>query len=356
MLRKTEASGGGSMIYFNSDYNQGAHPEVLDALIKTNAEHTDGYGLDPHCENAANMIRELIGDESCAVHFMTGGTPCNITFAAAMLKPWQSVIAARTGHIYFHETGALEGTGHRIVTVEAPNGKLTPELIDAALEEYQDEHTPEPALCYISQPTELGTVYSKDELKAIHAKCRRHGLLLYIDGARLGAALTCRGSDADIRDIAALSDAFYIGGTKNGALFGEALVIRKSIDSGYFRHMIKRQCGMLAKGRLIGVQFEALFAGGENSLYYRIAAHSNAMAELLREGLKKHGVRFDGDSPTNQIFPILPAGVVGELKKDFFFYEWRREKDGMIPIRLVTSWGTERSEVEAFIEKLDELM
>ncbi len=344
------------MIFFNSDYNQGAHPEVLEALIKTNSEHTDGYGLDPHCENAAKLIRELIGDETREVHFMIGGTPCNITFAAAVLKPWQSVIAARTGHIYFHETGALEGTGHRIVTAEAPNGKLTPGLIDRALEEYQDEHTPEPALVYISQPTELGTIYKKAELKALYAKCRERGLLLYIDGARLGAALTCGENDADIRDIAALSDAFYIGGTKNGALFGEALVLRPGLCEGRFRHMIKRQCGMLAKGRLIGVQFEALLAGGEESLYYRIARHENEMASILREGLIRLGVRFDGDSPTNQLFPILPAGVVNTLKQDFFFYEWRREKDGMIPIRLVTSWGTERSEADAFLKRLGELM
>lgn len=344
------------MIFFSSDYSQGAHPEVLRALSETNAEFTDGYGLDPHCERAAELIRELIGDESCAVHFMVGGTPCNVTFAAAFLKPYQSVIAARSGHIYFHETGALEGTGHRIVTVEGKNGKLTPELIEQALGEYQDEHTPEPGMVYVSQPTELGTIYKKDELVAIYAKCRENGLIFYVDGARLGAALTCRESDAGIRDIAALCDAFYIGGTKNGALFGEALVIKKTLDSGHFRHMIKRQCGLLAKGRLLGVQFEALLTGGENSLYYRIGAHENEMAELLREGLKKHGVEFDGDSPTNQIFPILPARVVNELKKDFFFYEWRREKDGMIPIRLVTSWGTERGEVEAFLKRLGELM
>ena len=344
------------MIFFSSDYSQGAHPEVLEALINTNAEHTDGYGLDPHCENAAGMIRRLIGDESRAVHFMVGGTPCNVTFAAAVLKPYQSVIAAHTGHLYFHETGALEGTGHRIVTRATENGKLTPALIDNALKEYQDEHTPEPGMVYISQPTELGTIYKKAELAALYDKCREKRLLLYIDGARLGAALTCRENDADIRDIAALCDAFYIGGTKNGALFGEALVLRKELDDGHFRHMIKRQCGLLAKGRLTGVQFEALLRGGEDGLYYRIAAHENAMAELLREELLSLGVTFLGESCTNQLFPILPAPIVRELKNDFFFYEWSGEENGMIPIRLVTSWGTERSEVEAFIKRLTELM
>jgi threonine aldolase len=344
------------MIFFSSDYSQGAHPEVLAALARTNLEHTDGYGLDPHCENAADTVRSLIGDDTASVHFMVGGTPCNVTFAAAVLKPFQSVIAAHTGHIYFHETGALEGTGHRIVTVEAPEGKLTPELIELALEEYQDEHTPKPGLVYISQPTELGTLYKKAELEAISRKCREHGLIFYIDGARLGAALTCRENDASIRDIAALCDAFYIGGTKNGALFGEALVIKNTIDDGSFRHMIKRQCGLLAKGRLLGVQFEALLDGGEESLLYRIGRHENEMAELLREGLEKLGVGFIGNSRTNQLFPILPAEAVRELKRDFFFYEWRREKDGMIPIRLVTSWGTQRSDVEEFLMRLGELL
>lgn len=343
------------MIYFRSDYSQGAHPDVLSAIVNTNLEHTDGYGLDPHCERAGAMIRELIGDESASVHFMVGGTPCNVTFAAAVLRPYQSVIAARTGHIYFHETGALEGTGHRIVTVEAENGKLTPTLVDRALEEYQDEHTPEPGLVYISQPTELGTIYKKDELKALYTKCRKEGLLLYIDGARLGSALTCRENDASIRDIAMYCDAFYIGGTKNGAILGEALIIKKGLDD-HFRFMIKRQCGMLAKGRLIGVQFEALLEGGENSLYYRLAAKANALADILRDGLTAHGIRFVGESCTNQLFPVLPAKIVRELEKEFFFYEWAPEKDGMLPIRLVTSWGTERSDIDTFLARLDELL
>ena len=347
---------GAFMIYFRSDYSQGAHPKVMEALMKTNMEHTDGYGMDSHSEHAARMIRELIGIEDCSVHMMVGGTPCNVTVIAAALRPYESVISVRSGHAYFHETGAVEGTGHRVVTVEGINGKLTPELIDLAYEEYQDEHTPLPRMVYISQPTETGSVYSRAEMEAISGKCREKGLYLYVDGARLGSALTCRENDLSIRELASLCDAFYIGGTKNGALFGEALVIKNKEMDDHFRFMIKRQCGLLAKGRLIGVQFEALLEGGSDSIYFSMAAKANQLAEELREGLKALKVGFYSDSKTNQLFPVLPAPVVKELQKDFFFYEWAPEKDGMIPVRLVTGWGTEEAEVKAFLEKTEELL
>ena len=221
-------------------------------------------------------------------------------------------------------------------------------MIDQAWEEYEDEHTPLPKLAYISQPTEIGTIYSKAELTAISEKCKERNMLLYVDGARLGCALTCRDNDLTIQELAALCDAFYIGGTKNGALFGEALVILNDTMNDHFRWMIKRQCGLLAKGRLIGVQFEALLDGGMDSIYFSMAAHANEMASLLRDSLTELGVQFFGSSQTNQIFPILPSAVVKELEKDFFFYEWAPEKDGMIPIRLVTAWGTTREDVETF--------
>lgn len=340
------------MIYFRSDYSQGAHPKVMDALMRTNMEHTDGYGLDAHCEHAAQMIRELIGISDCEVHMMVGGTPCNVTVIAASLRPYESVIALRSGHAYFHETGGVEGTGHRIVAMDGVNGKLTPELIDQAWEEYQDEHTPLPRLMYISQPTEIGSIYSKAEMTALAKKCKERDMLFYVDGARLGSALTCKENDLSLKELAALCDAFYIGGTKNGALFGEALVIKNKQINDHFRFMMKRQCGLLAKGRLIGVQFEALLEGGEDSIYFTMAAHANRMAEMLREGLAEMQVPFYSDSRTNQVFPILPAGVVRELEKEFFFYEWAPEKDGRIPIRLVTAWGTEEKDVQAFLEKV----
>ena len=218
------------MIYFRSDYSQGAHPKVMDRLLKTNLEHTDGYGLDEHCRHAEKMIKDLIGLNDCQVHMMVGGTPCNVTFIAASLKPYESVVSVRSGHAYFHETGAVEGTGHRIVAMEGTNGKLTPEMIDRAWDEYEDEHTPLPKLAYISQPTEIGSIYSKAEMTALAGKCREKNMLLYVDGARLGAAITCKDNDLSITELAQLCDAFYIGGTKNGALFWRSVGNKKQRD------------------------------------------------------------------------------------------------------------------------------
>lgn len=344
------------MIFFRSDYSLGAHPKVLCALTKTNTEHTDGYGIDPHCENAANIIKELVGRPDARVYMMIGGTPCNIITISSALRPYEAVISAKSGHIYAHETGGVEATGHRVITVPGVDGKLTPDLIDEAMTECDDEHTLCARMVYISQPTETGTVYSKAEMEALSAKCREKDLLLYVDGARLGSALTCKKNDLDIRTLASLCDAFYIGGTKNGAMMGETLVVMNPAIDSHFRWMIKQHCGMLAKGRLLGVQFEALLEGGENSLYYEIAAYANAMAEKLRDGLSELGVEFFGTSPTNQVFPILPVETVRELEKDFFFTPWGGEKDGKMPIRLVTSFGTTEEEVEAFLQKIREIL
>lgn len=347
---------GEKMIFFRSDYSQGAHPKVLEALSKTNFEHTDGYGIDAHCERAANMIKELIGRADASVHMMIGGTPCNVTVAAAALRPYETLIAARSGHAYFHETGGVEATGHRVTTVDGVDGKLTPDGIDFAMSEFQDEHTPLPRMAYISLPTESGTVYDLNELKALRAKCDEYGLYLYADGARLASALTCPACGVTLSDLATLCDAFYIGGTKCGALFGEALVILNPAIDDHFRWMIKRQGGMLAKGRLIGVQFEALLDGGEDSLYFEIGRRENECAQILREGLSDLGVTFFGTSPTNQVFPVLPSDIVRELEKDFFFYEWAPERDGKTAIRLVTGWGTEPSEAHAFVSRVGELL
>lgn len=342
------------MISFRSDYSLGAHPEVMQALIDTNMEQTDGYGMDPHCGHAAKLVKQLIGTDDCAVHMMIGGTNCNVTLIAAALRPYEAAVAARSGHIYHHETGAVEATGHKIIAEDGENGKLTPAMIDRAFNECEDEHTVLPRLAYISQPTEIGSVYSLAELEDLSRKCHERDMYLYIDGARLGYALTCGSCDFSIRDLPRLCDAFYIGGTKNGALFGEALVIlNKKIDD-HFRWMIKQKCGLLAKGRLIGVQFEALLRGGEKSLYYRMAADTNRMAERLRKGLEAAGCTFISESDTNQLFPVLPAEAVHRLEKDFFFYEWEPEKDGMIPVRFVCSWGTTEQDVDALIRAVRE--
>lgn len=344
------------MIYFRSDYSQGAHPEVMEALMKTNMEHHDGYAMDVHSDHAAELVKELIGVEDCSVYMMIGGTNCNVTTIAAALKPYEGVITPRTGHAYFHEAGAVEATGHRVLTLPPENGKLTPEIIAKAWDEFEDDHTPLPRMVYISQPTESGSLYTKAEMEAISAYCKETNLLLYIDGARLGSALTCDACDFTIKDIPPLCDAFYIGGTKNGALMGEALVIlNKDIDD-HFRWMIKRQCGMLAKGRLIGVQFEALLEGGEDSLYYRLARETNRLAAKLRDGLTEMGCAFYGTSETNQIFPILPTPVVEALEEDFFFYRWAPEEDGKIPVRFVLGWGSTDADVDALLARIKELL
>ncbi len=340
------------MIFFRSDYSQGAHPKILDALIATNLEHTDGYALDPHSERAAQMIKDLIGRADCEVHMMVGGTPTNVITIAAALKPWEAVVATRAAHIYSHECGAVEATGHRVLTVDGVDGKLTPELIDNAWLEYEDDHTVVPKMAYISHTTESGTVYTKAELEALRKCCDAHDMYLGLDGARLGAGLTCEDTDLTIQDIARLTDAFYIGGTKNGLLLGEAVVIFDENINDHYRWMIKQNCGMLAKGRLIGVQFEALLEGGENSLFFQIGAHENAMAKKLREGIAACGYEFDGTSTTNQIFPIFPTGMVRELEKEFFFYDWAAAGEGKRVIRLVTSWGTTEEDVDAFLNAL----
>ena len=340
------------MIYFRSDYSLGAHPDVLKAVVSTNMEQTDGYGMDAHCAHAAELVKELIGCSDCDVLMMIGGTNCNVTLIAAALKPYEAAVAVNGGHICHHETGAVEACGHKIITFPEEDGKLTPEMIDRAWDGYEDEHTVVPRLVYISQPTEIGTVYTLGELEAISGKCREHDMLLYIDGARLGYALTSPGCDFSIRDLPRLCDAFYIGGTKNGALLGEALVILNREVGDHFRWMIKQKCGMLAKGRLIGVQFEALLEGGEDSLYYHLAAATNRTARRLREGLEELGCQFDGSSDTNQVFPILPAETVRRLKKNFFFYEWAPEKDGMIPVRFVCSFGTTAEDVDALLAEI----
>lgn len=340
------------MIYFRSDYSQGAHPDVLQALIDTNLEHTDGYALDPHSEHAAQMIKGLIGRQDCEVYMMVGGTPSNIITITAALRCYEAAVAPKSAHICTHECGGVEAAGHKIMYYDTEDGKLTPEHIEAAWDEFEDDHTVIPKMACISHTTELGTIYTKAELEALSKCCKEHDMYLYMDGARLGTALTCEDSDLTIKDIAQLVDAFYIGGTKNGALLGEAMIIFNDAINDHYRWVIKQHCGMLAKGRLIGVQFEALLKGGEDSIYFQMAAHSNAMAKMLREGIEKAGYGFLGNSHTNQIFPLLPAAKVKELEENFFFYEWAPEKDGLIAIRLVTSWGTTEDDVKAFLDAL----
>ena len=334
------------MICFNNDYSEGAHPAILQALTEENLRQNPGYGMDSHCAAAAAKIRELAQCPQADVHSLVGGTPCNLISLTAFLRPHQAAIAADTGHIAVHESGSIEAAGHKVCTIAAPQGKLTGALVRKVAAEHTDEHMVQPKLVFVSDSTELGTIYTKAELTELRKTCDELGLYLYLDGARLASALTCSENDLTLADLAALTDAFYLGGTKNGMLIGEALVITNNALKADFRYIMKQRGGMLAKGWLIGIQFEVLLRDG---LYFENARHANAMATRLKEGLAAAGCRFVADSPTNQIFPILPRAAAETLSKDFGFERWGAGDAAFQPIRLVCSWATKQEDVDAFL-------
>lgn len=340
------------MIRLECDYAEGAHERVLRRLFETNLEQTPGYGEDLYCARAREYIQQLCQREGIDVHFLVGGTQTNTTVIAAALRPHQGVIAATSGHINVHETGAIEATGHKVLGYDTPDGKLTTAEIQKSLDWHSDEHMVQPKMVYISNSTEVGTQYSKAELETLSRFCRQHGLYLFLDGARMGAALTSPVNDLTLADIAQLVDLFYIGGTKNGALFGEALVICHPDLKPDFRFMIKQRGAMLAKGWLLGIQFEELF---QNNIFYEMAEHANEMAEQLRKGFIKCGYPFHWDSTTNQLFPILPNDVIGKLEKDFLFSPQVKIDDSHTCVRLVTSWATRPEGVAAFLNALENL-
>lgn len=334
------------MIRFNCDYSEGAHPAVLEKLALTNLEQTPGYGQDIYCRRAADLIKNLCAAPDAAVHFLMGGTQTNLTVIAACLRPYQGVISATSGHINVHETGAIETTGHRIITVEEQNGKLNAEQIARCCQEHwQDdnpEFAPQPKLVYLSFPTEYGTLYSKAELTAIRRVCDEHNLFLFMDGARLGYGLEAPGNDLTLPDIAACCDVFYIGGTKIGALLGEAVVIVNPKLQKDFRYFMKQKGAMLAKGRVLGLQFLALF---ENGLYFKISKHADDMAQLIRRACQEAGYPFLYDSPTNQQFPIMPEKTIKQLEEFYAFSHTRRLDRGRAAIRICTSWATREEDV-----------
>ncbi len=338
------------MIFFRSDYSAGAHPEILKAFEETNLQHTDGYGEDEFCYGAAKIIKEKIGREDVDVHFLVGGTQTNLTAISAFLRPHEAAVSAKSGHICVHETGAIEATGHKVIHLPSENGKVVPHQIDEIIVEHEDEHMVLPKLLYISNSTEIGTIYSKGELKALRETLDKHHMFLYMDGARLGSALTSpANTDLELKDLADFCDAFYIGGTKNGFLFGEALVIVNDSLKKDFRYIIKQRGGMFAKGRLLGIQFETMF---KNDLYFSIAKKTNDMATHLRGGIAAAGYEFFVDSPTNQIFPIFPNGLVEKLEKKYFFYRWCPYGSEKTVIRLVTSFTTQEEEISEFIKDI----
>jgi threonine aldolase len=337
------------MYSFKNDYSEGAHPRILDALIESNLEQVDGYGEDIYTQKAIEVLKERIGIKNIDIHLFSGGTQTNLTAISAFLRPHEAAIAASSGHILVHETGSIEATGHKIISMETGDGKLTPAHIKAALDLHIDEHMVKPKLVYISNTTEIGSIYNKNELEQISLFCRKNNLLLFMDGARLGSALSSEENDLKLSDFGTLVDAFYIGGTKNGALIGEALVICRDSLKEEFRFHMKQKGALLAKGRLLGIQFLELF---RDNLYFELAEHANKMAGLLKDGIIKEGFRFLTHSPSNQIFPILPNGLITELQKKYSFYVWEKVDEDNSAIRLVTSWATKEDVVVAFIEDM----
>ena len=352
MIILRQPRGGFFMYSFCNDYSEGAHPRILEALMQNNLIQNTGYSLDSHSDHARELIQKEIKCPDADIHFLVGGTQTNLTIIAAALRSHQAVVCAQTGHINVHETGAIESTGHKVLGQPAADGKLTPADIQNALDLHTDEHMVQPKMVYISNSTEVGTQYTKTELEELSRFCRQHHLYLFLDGARLGAALTSPINDLTLADIANLVDVFYIGGTKNGALFGEAVIISAPELKADFRFMMKQRGGMLAKGWLLGIQFEELF---QNQLFYEMAEHANDMAAVLRKGIAECGYEFHWNSMTNQLFPIFPDTVIEALSKDFSFHPQVVIDDTHTCIRLVTSWATRPDGVNLFLGKLKSL-
>ncbi len=334
------------MYSFKNDYSEGAHPRILEALAEASRVQNEAYGKDCHSMRAAEFIREKIACKDADVHFLSGGTQTNLTAISSFLRPHEAAVCADTGHINVHETGSIEATGHKVLTAPCADGKLTPELVDSVLQIHTDEHMVKPKLVYISNSTEVGTIYSKSELTSLSDYCKEKNLYLFLDGARLGSALTAEGADLTLQDIAGATDAFYIGGTKNGALLGEALIIVNQALKEDFRYSLKQKGAMLAKSMLLGIQFEALF---QDDLYFKLAKHANDAAKRLRDTIAEAGLKFLAFSPTNQLFPILPNRLIESLHDAYDFEIWKKISGEETAIRLVTSWATPDHVVDGFI-------
>lgn len=335
------------MYYFTSDYTEGCTPEILEVLAATNFEQTGGYGIDPYCETAALLIKKECGRSDIDVHFMTGGTQTNLTIICAALRPFHGVYGTVQSHINTHEAGAIERTGHKVIDLPTSDGKITAAMIRQQHELYlgdpSREHLVQPKMVYISQPTEIGSLYHKEELEALYAVCRHYGLYLFIDGARLGYGLTAPDNDLTLADITNNCDVFCIGGTKCGALFGEAAVIINPALKDDFRTIMKQGGAVLAKGRLLGLQFETLFTDG---LYYKICRHGVELALQIKAAVQERGLGFVTDSTTNQQFIIFPQAMYDELSKQFALAPWEYMDDGRIAARICTSWATDPTQVD----------
>ena len=326
---------------FLDDYSEGAHPKILQALLDTNTPQQRPYGDDEYSDSAKECIREYINAPTAAIHFVASGTLANIISIGSCLRPHEAVIATSTGHIFVRETGAIEAIGHKIITVPPSDGKLTPKSIQDALD--QNAHFPhmtKPRLVYLSNATETGTVYTKAELCAISDLCKERNLLLFLDGARLGAALSAAKNDLTLADLVRLTDIFWIGGTQVGTLLGEAIIINNPSLVEDFAFHVKQRGGLLAKGRTLGVQFLELF---RLNLFFELARHANKMAQLLSSGVAEAGFSLSAETETNQVFAILPNALISKLQNKFQFYIWEKVSCDHSVVRLVTSWATSES-------------
>lgn len=344
------------MLLFHNDYNEICHPFVLERMLATKQAQMPGYSEDPCCTRAAEKIRDLCENDDLYVHFLVGGTQTNLTVIAAALRPYQGVIGADTAHINVHETGAIEATGHKVIALPHVDGKITAEQVEQTVKEHFSSgdavHMVQPKMVYISNPTELGTIYYREELEALSSVCKANDLYLFVDGARLGYGLTASDNDVTLADLARLCDVFYIGGTKVGAMFGEAVVISDPHIAEDFRYMTKQRGAMLAKGWLLGIQFEALL---DNNLYFTISAEANRLADQIRQTLNRLGYPMLVETSTNQIFPILSDAQLESLAKHFTFAEMGRVDDSHRAIRFCTSWATQPESVTALCEELEKL-
>lgn len=338
------------MILFNSDYIEGAHPSILEALTRTNFDQTPGYGEDKYCDEARDIIRAHCGNKELGVQFLVGGTQTNVTVIDALLRSYQGVISADSGHINVHETGAPEATGHKIIALPTADGRLTLQQIKDCYDSHWNdpvhEHTVQPGMVYLSLPAENGLIYTKAELTEISHFCRCNGLYLFVDGARLGYGLCAENNDLTLADLAQLCDVFYIGGTKVGALFGEAVVFSDKEMQRSFRYAIKQHGGMLAKGRLLGIQFAELFRGGNDCLYYQLARHANGLAMRIRHAFETQGIPLWINSTTNMQFPALTKEQQRILSEKYVFEVWGKYDNERDVVRFCTSWATRPEAVE----------
>lgn len=338
---------------FKNDYAEGVHPRILNALLQTNMLQQNGYGLDDYSLAAKTLIKQKINNSAASVDFVSGGTQANLIAISAFLRPHESVVAAATGHIFTNESGAIEATGHKVHAIETTTGKICPEDVEKIIDTHQNKpHQVKQKLVYISNSTEVGTIYRKQELIDLYEYCQKNDLYLFVDGARLGHALTVETNDLTLADFGKYTDAFYLGGTKNGALIGEAIIINTENLQRDFGFHLKQKGAMLAKGRLLGIQFQELL---KDDLYFDLAKHANQQAMKVKEAFKEIDANFLCETFTNQIFPVLTNIQIEKLSQNFDFYVWKKLDEHQSAIRIITSWATEDGIVDQFINEIKNL-